>query len=140
MRRVPRSFRRRQEKTWRDTAVELDASTVDVLKAHQRRTGRIAGLVFANAAGSELDPDSVTKAFPKLAAAAGVRPVRFHDLRHGYAMLALKAGTHPKAVQERLGHSSITVTMDIYGSVMRSVAKEAARVVSAELARAASEA
>jgi integrase len=82
----------------------------------------------------------VTKAFPKLAAAAGVRPVRFHDLRHGYAMLALKAGAHPKAVQERLGHSSITVTMDIYGSVMRSVAKEAARVVSAELARAASEA
>jgi integrase len=53
-------------------------------------------------------------------------------------MLALKAGVHPKAVQERLGHSSISVTMDIYSSVMRSVAREAAGVVSTELAKAVS--
>jgi integrase len=40
--------------------------------------------------------------------------VRLHDLRHGWATMALKAGVHPKVVQERLGHSNIGVTLNIY--------------------------
>jgi integrase len=41
--------------------------------------------------------------------------LRLHDLRHSCAALLIELGAHPKAIQERLGHSSITVTMDVYG-------------------------
>ena len=48
--------------------------------------------------------------------AAGLRPhMRFHDLPHTCASLCIALGAHPKAIQERLGHSSITVTLDRYG-------------------------
>lgn len=48
--------------------------------------------------------------------AAGLPPAtRFHDLRHTCAALCIALGAHPKAIQERLGHSSITVTLDRYG-------------------------
>ena len=43
-----------------------------------------------------------------------VRRVRLHDLRHGWATMALKAGVHPKVVQERLGHANVGVTLNIY--------------------------
>jgi integrase len=55
--------------------------------------------------------------------------VRFHDLRHGFATIALAAGLHPKLEQERLGHSSISVTMDVYSHELRSGAEEAAGVL-----------
>lgn len=44
--------------------------------------------------------------------------IRFHDIRHTHATLLLQAGVHPKIVQERLGHSSINVTLDIYSHVL----------------------
>jgi integrase len=56
----------------------------------------------------------------------GVRRIRLHDVRHGYATLALKAGTHPKVVQQRLGHSSIMVTLDIYSHVLDELDDQAA--------------
>ena len=59
--------------------------------------------------------------------------IRFHDLRHTHATLALQAGVHPKVVSERLGHSSIAVTMDRYSHVMPSMEAEAAEKVAAVL-------
>ncbi|MFB3738724.1 MAG: tyrosine-type recombinase/integrase [Candidatus Velamenicoccus archaeovorus] len=59
-------------------------------------------------------------------AAAGVRGVRFHDLRHHAAAAAIAAGAHPKAIAWRLGHSSITVTMDTYGSLFPGLDEELA--------------
>ncbi len=54
--------------------------------------------------------------FKPAIAAAGLPPqTRFHDLRHTCAALCIALGAHPKAIQERLGHSSITVTLDRYG-------------------------
>ena len=50
--------------------------------------------------------------------------IRLHDLRHGWATMALSAGVHPKVVQERLGHSSITVTLDVYSHVHRGSTRE----------------
>ncbi|MEK5450980.1 tyrosine-type recombinase/integrase [Paenibacillus sp. FSL R7-0331] len=44
--------------------------------------------------------------------------IRFHDLRHTHATLLLKAGVHPKIVQERLGHSSINITLDTYSHIL----------------------
>ena len=50
---------------------------------------------------------------------------KFHDLRHTHATMLLKQGVNPKIVQERLGHSSIGITMDIYSHVMPNMQKDA---------------
>lgn len=55
--------------------------------------------------------------------------VRFHDLRHASATLMLAAGTHPKIVQEQLGHSQIGITLDTYSHCLPSMQKEAAEVL-----------
>ena len=57
---------------------------------------------------------------------AGVADVRFHDLRHTSATIALVSGVHPKIVQERLGHSTIGVTLDTYSHVLPSMQEDAA--------------
>ena len=58
---------------------------------------------------------------------------RFHDLRHTCATLLLKANQHPKIVQERLGHSSISVTMDRYSQYIPSMQKDAVQAMSSIL-------
>ena len=60
-------------------------------------------------------------------------PVRFHDLRHSRATQLLREGIHPKVVSERLGHSKIGATLDIYSHVMPGMQEEAARCVDAAL-------
>ena len=57
---------------------------------------------------------------------ARIRKIRFHDLRHTYASLLIDQGENPKYIQNQLGHSSITTTMDTYGHLMKDVNKEAA--------------
>ena len=57
---------------------------------------------------------------------AGYPKVRLHDSRHGHATILLVAKVHPKVVQERLGHSTIATTMDIYSHVLREMDVEAA--------------
>jgi integrase len=52
--------------------------------------------------------------------------VRFHDLRHSAATILLMAGIHPKVVQERMGHSTIAMTLDVYSHVLPSMEQEAA--------------
>lgn len=56
---------------------------------------------------------------------AGLPDGRFHDLRHNTAMLLLSKGAHPKVVQELLGHTEISMTMDIYSRVMPTMQEEA---------------
>ena len=57
---------------------------------------------------------------------AGLRKVRFHDLRHTEATLLLTEGVHPKVVQERLGHATIAITLDTYSHVVEGMQREAA--------------
>ena len=72
-------------------------------------------LVFATRVGTPLQHASFqTSVWKKALAAAGVK-CRFHDLRHTSVALAIAAGAHPKAIQVRMGHSTITVTLDRYG-------------------------
>ena len=52
--------------------------------------------------------------------------MRFHDLRHTAASLLLSAGVHPKVVQERLGHSTISITLDTYSHVLGTLQRDAA--------------
>ena len=75
-------------------------------------------LVCAREDGEPKKPDSFTSWFIHLICRLRDFPrIRFHDLRHTHATQLLAAGVHPKVVQERLGHSSISVTMDVYSHV-----------------------
>jgi len=84
-------------------------------------------LVFSHPDGSPIEPNSVTKAFRKLARSVGLYGLRFHDLRHAHATLMLQQGIHPKIVSERLGHSSIAITLDTYSHVLPGLQEAAAK-------------
>ena len=73
--------------------------------------------VFFHPEGSPLLPDSVTHAFGKLSRRLGLGPLRLHDLRHTHASLMLRQGVHPKVVSERLGHATVSITLDTYSHV-----------------------
>jgi integrase len=74
--------------------------------------------VFRSRAGGPLDPDNVDRAFKRHLDLAGLPAMRFHDLRHTHVGLLIAAGVHPKAIQARLGHASITTTLNTYGHLM----------------------
>ena len=120
-----------------ERSVPLDHATTSVLRAlfEQQGVHRAAwaaawvdsGLVFTCGDGSRMRPDVVTHQFKRLVASTGVRDIRFHDLRHTSASLALTAGVAMKTVSERLGHSSTTITADLYTHVAPIVARDAAQ-------------
>ena len=76
-----------------------------------------AGLVFVAQDGGPLDPSTATHSLQRCIAAAGLPPMRFHDLRHAYATLALQAGAGLREAQEGLGHASITTTANTYAHI-----------------------
>ena len=81
--------------------------------------------VFIRTTGEPLLPSTVTFGFKKIVRKLGLGDVRFHDLRHTHATVLLLQGVHPKVVQERLGHSKMSTTMDLYSHVMPSMQKDA---------------
>ena len=62
---------------------------------------------------------------------SGLSRIRFHDLRHTHATLALAAGVHPKVVSERLGHADIAITLNLYSHTIPAMEEEAAAKVAA---------
>ncbi|WP_313896329.1 tyrosine-type recombinase/integrase [Streptomyces sp. YIM 98790] len=91
--------------------------------------------MFTKDDGAAYHPQFFSDRFERLYRKAGLPPVRLHDLRHGSASLALRAGVHIKVVQKRLGHSSIKVTGDIYTSVAEEIEREAAAATLAAVPR-----
>ena len=83
-------------------------------------------LVFSHPDGSPFLPDTVSHAFLKIARRAGLNGIRFHDLRHTHATLMLQQGIHPKIVSERLGHSTVSLTLDTYSHVTPGLQQAAA--------------
>lgn len=77
--------------------------------------------------------NNVTRDFSVLLKRAGLPRVRFHDLRHTHASLLLASGVHPKVVSERLGHASISITLQIYSHVLPTIQKEAAAKIDTAL-------
>jgi len=118
--------------------IPLPKGMADALKEHRKNqneerlawgeayTGNPYNLVFTREDGSPLDPKEFTKRFQRLCEKAGLPRIRLHDLRHTHASLLLKKNIHPKVVQERLGHSSINITLDLYSHVTPSLQQEAA--------------
>jgi integrase len=121
--------------------VTLDAGTVVALREHRKRQAaeRLligAGwtdldLVFCHVDGTMLHPERFTRGFSDVVRRLGLPPIRLHDLRHGWATLALQAGIHPKVVQERLGHANIGITLDTYSHVIAGLHEDAAEQVAA---------
>lgn len=91
-------------------------------------------LVCARADGEPMQPRSLTHEFTVLMSKFRDLPrVRFHDLRHSHATQLLSAGVHPKIAQERLGHSTISITMDLYSHVTETMQEDAAARIDAAL-------
>jgi len=74
-------------------------------------------LVFCTPEGKPLLPDSISNAWVRIVKRAGLGHFRLHDARHTHASLLLKQGAHPKVVQERLGHATISTTLALYSHV-----------------------
>ena len=127
-------------KTRRGTrVVPIDPRTVATLQRHRstqdlERTASGPGwngddLVFTKEDGSPLRPEYATRHFLSLVTGMGLPRIRLHDLRHTHATLALSAGVDMKIVSDRLGHSQISVTADLYTQVTRGVARTAANQI-----------
>lgn len=88
--------------------------------------GDLKGLVFTNGFGRYLSHKTVYKHFKKAVEASGIPSVRFHDMRHSYAVAALRSGDDIKLVQENLGHATAAFTLDTYGHVTTQMKAESA--------------
>jgi integrase len=119
--------------------VVLGSTTIDKLREHlilQREQRLFAGkrwqendLIFPSTIGTPMGPRNLMRHFKSILNAAGLPDIRFHDLRHTAATLMLQQGIHPKVVQERLGHSAISLTLDTYSHVLPSMQEEAAKAM-----------
>lgn len=124
-------------KTGSARVIDIDAETLRVIKAHKSDRGAISlslaradAYVFGDDHGAIRVPDAVTSRWTRrldwaCAKIEGLPRVTLKGLRHTHATLLLELGEHPKVVQERLGHSTITTTMNIYSHVTPTMQKSA---------------
>ena len=116
--------------------VRLTDIAIAALKAHREaqneeraRAGSLweeTSLVFTSSIGTPVDVGNLTyRSFRPLLKSADLPRIRFHDLRHTCATLLLSKGTHPKIVQEMLGHANISMTMDTYSHVLPDMQEKA---------------
>ncbi|MGD0354508.1 MAG: site-specific integrase [Dehalococcoidia bacterium] len=118
-------------------AIALTPSSFNVLSDHRNKctadrmslNSRLSeeDLVFCHLDGTPYLPNSITHAWIKTVRKSGLKPIRLHDARHTHASIMLKQQVHPKIVQERLGHASISVTLDTYSHVAPGLQQAAAK-------------
>ena len=109
---------------------------VPVLRNHERELREIkalagerwqeSGLVFPSEVGTPADERNVLRRFQKVCSDSGLPKLRVYDLRHTHASLLINEGVHPKRISERLGHSSIKLTMDTYGHLFEGSDRDSA--------------
>lgn len=124
-------------------SIALDQMTVAALRSHRARqleerivfegTWPDHDLVFTQEDGLAIVPDHLSYLFEEISKAAELPRIRFHDLRHTHATMALRANIHPKVVSERLGHASISITLDTYSHAIPAMQEDAAETVAAML-------
>ncbi|MFF1548539.1 tyrosine-type recombinase/integrase [Streptomyces sp. NPDC058291] len=122
-------------KNRRNRALPLPAMCIAPLRWHRmrqvaarQRVGESwddGGYVFATRNGRPVEPRNVYRSFTRVAESAGLRVIRLHDARHGCATLLTAAGVAPRVVMEILGHSQISITMDVYTHVVQDTQREA---------------
>ena len=104
----------------------MSEDIIRVLKQQKKEIGS-SPWVFALPTDSLILPDSVLHILHRVLKRAGLPRVRFHDLRHTFAMLALQNGVDIKTVSGMLGHFSAGFTLDTYAHITTAAQKEAAR-------------
>jgi integrase len=122
--------------------ISMPAILIETLLAHQSEQAELKANLGSHYTDNDLVccyedgriwiPESFTSQYFAFTRKIGVK-VRFHDLRHSHASQLLRAGVHPKVVSERLGHSSIGITLDTYSHLLPGVQEEAARTVDSAL-------
>ena len=135
--------REKTTKSGRARTVALTTLAVEELRRHKTRQAEellCIGVrqsddtyVVAQADGQPLKPNSLTHEFVRFITETRLPRVRFHDLRHSHATHLLASGVHPKIAQERLGHATIAVTIDLYSHVLPGMQEDAASRVDAAL-------
>lgn len=143
---VDKQLRRSQEKGGgyyfsppknnKSRTITVAPSVMKLLRLHKREQAaqRLAvgpgwidpSLVFTNEIGDRLSYRTVYDCFKRIVAKIGAPNVRFHDLRHTYAVMSLESGDDVKTVQENLGHHSAAFTLDVYGHVTQRMRKQSA--------------
>lgn len=129
-------------KSGRTRTVDIGPDTVAALsrhKADQTRARLALGpdwndedWVFTTQSGRHIWREELKRAdFDPICRRLGLPPIRLHDLRHTMATLMLAQGVHPKVVQERLGHASISMTIDTYSAVLPGLQRAAAELIEA---------
>jgi len=104
-----KGYRQIREALWRELGNELN----------------LDDLVFTNVKGNPICSSSLDRDFGRVLKRAGLKNVRFHDLRHTFASLMLMRGAKPKVISEALGHSSVAFTMDVYSHILQGMQSEA---------------
>jgi len=117
--------------------VALSPAATQVLAEYREKTAterllegnllKESDLVFSRIDGFPLRPDTISRAWSDLAKKNRISASRLHDARHSHASIMLKAGIHPRIVQERLGHSTIAITLDTYSHIFPGLQEAAAK-------------
>ncbi len=117
-------------------SIPIPLSIIQALRTHKKKQAEQrlkAGasyinndLVFCTKTGSPIEPRNVDRSFKAILTNAKLADINFHALRHTYATRLLEANEHPKVVQELLGHTSITMTLDLYSHVLPELKSAAA--------------
>jgi integrase len=124
--------------------IALSRRTIELLKGIRR--GQLeqqlavgsayqpTGYVFTNVIGEPCDSGRPSKHFLNIVRSTDLPRLNLHSLRHLHASVLLAAGTHIKVVSERLGHTSVAFTMDIYGHLMPGMQEQAAVAIDQAMA------
>jgi integrase len=128
--------RYKEPKSGRTRTVALSATVVEELRAHKFRQAQEllrlglrttdASFVCAREDGQPLQPLTLTHDWERKLAKTALPRIRFHDLRHAHATHLLSSGVHPKVASERLGHSKVGITLDLYSHVLPGMQEDAA--------------
>jgi integrase len=128
--------RYKQPKSGRGRTVALSGSVIEELRLHRVRQAEAllkigvrqneTTFVCAREDGMPLQPRTLSQNWRRLAMAGPLPRIRFHDLRHAHATHLLASGVHPKVASERLGHSKVGITLDLYSHVLPGMQEDAA--------------
>jgi integrase len=132
-------IRYKEPKSGRARTVALSITMVEELRAHRLRQAeellriglRVTDETFVctREDGKPLQPNTLTHNWDRIIAGTALPRIRFHDLRHAHATHMLASGVHPKVASERLGHSRVGITLDLYSHVLPNMQADAAAVV-----------
>ena len=97
--------------------ISLPPTLVDILREYKNKSENISNYVCTLDDGTLISPSSLNHKFKQILKDNNLPSIRFHDLRHSHASLLLSQGVHAKVISERLGHSNINITMDLYSHI-----------------------